>query len=211
MTDFVQSEHSGNSSKVSGCHRNLHEHFMTIATANSAEMKVARDAVVINEKLLRDTCSWNCVVYDLGDFCLAFFVVETFTDVSLTDIIEESTNGQAIHLMLLENDVFFNQPDSSKDSLFHLLLSIARRSSNEVDTLLKVHRQARTKTSNLESIFKDRSGLMVYSMPYTFHGMRGTQMYNPVLIHRWQPCAIEVSPLSFLFFFSHTKHGTSDC
>jgi hypothetical protein len=94
--------------------------------------------------------------------------------------------------MLSENDVFFNQPDNNSEAFFHLLLSIAGRSPEEVDTLLQVHRQARTNTSTQESIFKDKSGLMIYALPYIFTGLRDTPLYRPSLVYLWQQCAVEV-------------------
>lgn len=94
--------------------------------------------------------------------------------------------------MLSENDAFFNQPDSNKDALFHLLLRIAGRPSHEVDTFLKVHRQARTLTSSNESIFKDKAALMLHAQPYIFQGQREKALYKPTLVYQWQSCAREV-------------------
>ena len=84
------------------------------------------------------------------------------------DFINASAKKDAILLNLSENDIFFNQPDSPTDSLWHLLRTMAGHSSEKIDDLLKVHRQARTKLSTIESIFKDKDALMIYSLPHMF-------------------------------------------
>ena len=85
---------------------------------------------------------------------------------SITDKIEESVNKNSIEVTLSENDIFFAQPDNNNDALQHLLQSIAGRSSEEVDGVLVVHRQARTRITTIETIFKDKKSLMLYSTPY---------------------------------------------
>ena len=119
------------------------------------------------------------------------------------DKIEQSPQKEAIYLMISENDLFFSQPDNNTDALQHLLTSIAGRTSQEVDTVLNVHRQSRTNimTSN-ESIFKDKRVLMVYAMPYMFQGLRVTKLFFPTLMFQWQACASEIA----CPFLSHMVH-----
>jgi len=69
-----------------------------------------------------------------------------------------------------------------------------------VDTLLKVHRQARTRLSTIESIFKDKPALMLYASPYVFHGRRDRHVYGPALIHKWQSGATDVRAIFFHWF-----------
>jgi len=96
--------------------------------------------------------------------------------------------------MISENDVFFNQPDSNTDALHHLLTSLAGSTSEEVDTILTVHHQARTlKASSIDIIFKDKSALQIFALPYTFHGLRATKLFLPSLVHQWQQCATPIA------------------
>ena len=105
--------------------------------------------------------------------------------------------------MISENNTFFSQLDNNMDALQHLLTSIARCTSQEVNTVLNVHCQSRTNvmTSN-ESIFKDKRALMVYVMPYMFQGLRITKLFFPTLVFQWQTCASEIA----CPFLSHMVH-----
>jgi hypothetical protein len=105
--------------------------------------------------------------------------------------------------MLSENNVFFNQPDTNSDALFLLLLRIAGISDNEVDNILSVHRQARTRTTAVDSIFKDKTALMAYSNPYMFQALRVTRLYRPMFMHQWQS-SVSVVGLPYLNLMFHT-------
>jgi len=119
------------------------------------------------------------------------------------DKIEKSPQKEAIYLMISENNLFFSQPDNNMNTLQHLLTSIAGCTSQEVDTVLNVHRQSRTNvmTSN-ESIFKDKRALMVYAMPYMFQGLQVTKLFFLTLVFQWQTCASEIA----CPFLSHMVH-----
>jgi hypothetical protein len=167
---------------------------MSTAASNSEQGIVYRQTVENCERRLLKMCSWHCVVYDWGGF-LFYGPRRNDTDGTSTcfaDAIELSPCSDAILLMLSENDVFFNQPDNNTDALHLLLSRMAGLSSTEVDTVLKVHRQARTKVTTRESIFKDKPALMVYSMPYMFHGLKETRLYRPSYMHYWQMCAADL-------------------
>ena len=114
----------------------------------------------------------------------------------MIDAIEAHEQKEAILLMLSENEIFFNQPDSNRDSLHHLLRSMASRSLTKVNSLLKVHKQARTQESSINTIYKDKSALMAYAQPYQFEALWQMALYKLLFMHQWQTCAMDIaSPL----------------
>jgi hypothetical protein len=109
-----------------------------------------------------------------------------------TDAIEASKFSDVIKLVLSENDTFFQQPDRNDVALDNLNATIAQKPEN-VDHILRVHRQARTHSSKVDSIFKDRPALLIYSQPYKFSALHNSKIWVPYHMSIWQPCATMVS------------------
>ena len=46
--------------------------------------------------------------------------------------------------------------------------------------------------TSIESIFKDRAALLIYSMPYMFEATKNIKYWTPTGLHHWQPCATPI-------------------
>jgi hypothetical protein len=103
--------------------------------------------------------------------------------------------------------MFFQQPDSNMDALLHLLRTIADKSSDEVDTILKVHHQGRTVMTTVDSIFKDKENLVRYSRLYIFDVFQSTRLFKPTYVYAWQSCA---QPVSGTWCLSSTENMLID-
>ena len=56
--------------------------------------------------------------------------------------------------------------------------------------------------TSIESIFKDRAAVLIYSMPYMFEATKNIKYWTPTGLHHWQPC---VTPI--LKFYPLTMVG----
>jgi len=124
---------------------------------------------------------------------VSFLFFSTF-DKSQIISIDALKNEDSLLLLLSENDVFFNQPDTNIASLHHLLLNMAGKPDTTIDNMLLVHRKARVATlSVIDTVFKDKTSLKAYCKPYLFEALKATSLWKPKQLLQWQMCASPVS------------------